>query len=176
MQPSDAASQHPVDQLIARLIRAEVDPSPEDVQRIVDRIATAPFNQHPVRVRVRDRRLSYGGVAIGRIADPLALHLAKRVVQEEQWADGTTADEYLTDLRASARYPRAQLLVYERSADFFAATISPTEDVVPRHRLGRQPLPNVLVVYSARDSVVRTAYMYSVFSELDMPEEIRWLR
>jgi hypothetical protein len=176
VEPLDAASQDPVDQLIVRLIREEIEASPDDVQRIVDRMATAPFNQHPVRVRARDRGLTYGDIVIGRIADPLELHLAKRVVEEEQWVDGTTTDEYLADLRASARHPEARVLVYERTGDLFAATISPTFDVVPEHRIGRGGLSHLLVVYSALYGTVRTAYMYSDFSELDMPEALRWLR
>src|SRR5262249_42458420 len=102
--------------------------------------------------------------------------LAKRVEQERQWALGTNAGEYLADLRVSARYPGARILVYERSADFFAATISPTREVVPVNRPGRDWDPHLLVVYSARYSVLRTGYMDSDLGELDMPEAIRWLR
>lgn len=70
----------------------------------------------------------------------------------------------------------ARILVYERASDFCAATISPTQEIVPVHRRGRGWNPHLLVVYSARHSVLRTGYMYSEFGELDMPEAIRWLR
>ena len=73
--------------------------------------------------------------------------------------------------------PRAQSeFVYERTADICAVAIASTTDVVPEHRRGPEWLPHLLVVYSARHSVVRTAYMYSDFSKLDIPEAIRWLR
>jgi hypothetical protein len=176
MQPPDSASPHPIDELIVRLIRDQIDPSPEDVQRIVDRMASAPFNQRAVRVPGLDRGLSYGGIVIGRLADPLALNLAKRVEQDEQWADGTTTEGYLADLRRAVQHPRARILVYERSADYVSATISPTIEVVPDHRRGERLLPHLLVVYSATFGNIRTGYMYSDFSTLNMPEAIRWLR
>ena len=177
MQPPESAPSHPVDELIIRLVRDhETVATPADIAAIVERIATAPFNRRRVRVFGTDRNLTYGGAPIGRVADPLALHLAKRVELERQWAFGTSADEYLASLRVSAQYPRARVLVYERSADFVAATISPTELVVPVHRRGRDWDPHLLVVYSARHGVLRTGYMYSDFGELDMPEAIRWLR
>jgi hypothetical protein len=176
VQPPDATSQHPVDLLIVRLIRQEVDASPADVGRIVQRMATAPFNQHPVRVPGQDRGLIYSGAAIGRTSAPLSLHLAKRVVQDEQWTFGTTEDEYLADLRTAAQHPQARTLVYERTTDYVSATISPTVEVVPVQRLGRRSLPLLVVIYSARHGVLRTGYMYSDFSKLDMPEAIRWLR
>jgi hypothetical protein len=177
VQPSEPASNHPVDQLIRRLVH---DPTlvatPDDVAAIVERIATAPFNQRPVRVPGADRGLEYRGIVIGRVADPLMLHLAKRVRQEEEWSDGTTADEYLADLRAAVRHPRAHVLVYERTGDCIAATITPTIEVVSTSRCGRRWHPHLLVVYSATFSNLRTGYMYSDMSKLDMPEALRWLR
>jgi hypothetical protein len=136
VQPLDFASPHPVDQLIMRLIRDEIEASPEDVDRIVQRMAAAPFNRRPTRVLSRDRGMAYGDIVLGRLADPLELHLVKRVVYEEQWAFGTTADEYLNGLRAAVLHPEARLMVYERAGDLVASTISPTADIVPASRRG----------------------------------------
>jgi hypothetical protein len=177
VQPPESAPIHPADELIIRLVRDhEAVATPADVDAIVDRIATAPFNHRPMRVRTRDRGMAYGGIVLGSMADPLDIHLVKRAFTERQWITGTTADEYLADLRLSARHPRAQVFVYERTADICAATISPTLEVVPDRRLGPVWLPHLFVVYSAVHSVVKTAYMYSETSELDLPEAIRWLR
>lgn len=118
----------------------------------------------------------YGNIVLGRRANSLDLHLVRRVMEEEQWAFGTTAAIYLADLRAAILHADVRILVYERGNDPVAATITPTFEVVPAHRRGRRALPHLLVVYSARDSVVRTGYMYSDWSELDMPEAFRWLR
>jgi hypothetical protein len=176
VQPSDSASQHPVDQLIVRLIRDEIDPSSGDLQQIVNRMASAPFNQHPERVHVIRRGMVYGNIVLGRMALPLDMHLAKRVVEEEQWAFGTTSDEYLRDLRSAVLHPEARILVYARANSLVAATISPTDEVVPANRRGVNWLPNLLVVYSARHGNVRTGYMFSALEKLNLPEGFRWLR
>lgn len=176
MQPPDSASPHPVDQLIVRFIREEIEASPEDVDRIVQRIATAPFNRRPTRVLSRERGMMYGDIVLGRMADPLVLHLVKRVVDEEQWAIGTTADEYLSDLRAAVLHPHAQIMVYERGGDLVAATMSPTDDIVPDNRRGVNWQPYLLVVYSARHGSVLSGYMFSTIEKLNLPERIKWLR
>ena len=168
--------QHPIDQLIVRLIRDEVEATPDDVDRIVQRMATAPFSRRSIRVPSSDRGLVYGDIVLGRSSDSLPYHLVKRVRVERQWVDGTTADEYLHDVQAAVRYRAAQILVYERSGDFFAATISPTTEVVPVGRRGRDWLPNLLVVYSARHVMVTTSYMFSSLAAVNLPEKIRWLR
>jgi hypothetical protein len=176
VQPPVSASPDPVDQLIARLVYEDADASPEDVQRIVDRMATAPFNQRPTRVLSRERGMVYGDIVLGRRADSLELHLVKRVVEEQQWAFGTTVDEYLNALRAAVQHADAQIMVYERADDLVAATISPTDGVVPANRRGVNSEPNLLVVYSARHGSVLSGYMFSTIEKLKLPEKIRWLR
>lgn len=176
MQPPDLASQHPVDQLIVRLIREKIEASPEDVDRIVQRMASAPFSRRSVRVPSRERGMSYGDIVLGRVSESLAYHLVKRVRVEHQWADGTKADEYLHDVQIAAWHPAAQVLVYERSGDFFVATISPTTEVVPVERLGCDWQPNLLVVYSAQHAMVTKSYMFSSLEAVNLPERIRWLR
>ena len=160
-----------------RLIRQEqVEASLEDIDRIVQRIATAPFNQRPTRVILRERGMVYGDIVLRRMANPLELHLVKRVVDEEQWAVGTTADEYLNELRAAVLHPHAHIMVYERAGDLVAATISPTDEVVPASHQGVNAEPNLLVVASARHGSVLSGYMFSVIEKLNLPERIRWLR
>jgi hypothetical protein len=177
VQPPESAPPHPTDELIVRLVRdREAVATPTDVAVIVERIATAPFNHRPMRVRARDRGLAYGSIVIGQIADPLEFHLAKRVQQERQWIDGTTIDEYLSDLRTAVHHPYARVLLYDRAGQVCAATISPTEDIVPIHRRGRDWLPHMLVVYWAQRATIRTGYMFSGIQELNLPEAIRWLR
>ena len=176
MQPLDSASPHPVDQLIVRLIREEIEASPEDVDAIVQRMATASFSRRAIRVPSSERGLDYGHIVLRRSSDSLAYHLVKRVRVEGQWADGTTADEYLDDIQAAVKHQAARILVYERSGDFFAAAISPTTEVVPVGRLGRDWLPNLIVAYSARHAMVTTSYMFSRLAAVNLPEKIRWLR
>jgi hypothetical protein len=177
VQPSDSLPADPVDALIVRLIRDEsAVATPEDVAAIVDRMASAPFNRHPMHVRRRDRDLIAGHALDISEADPLAFHLAKRVRQEHQWSAGTTPEAYVRDLRASCQHPRASVLVHTRAADLVAATIAPTADVVPMERRGSDWLPQLIVVYSARRGNVRTGYMFSTLEKLNLPETVRWLR
>jgi hypothetical protein len=176
VQPPDSASAHPVDRLIVRLIHDDIEASSADVDRIVERMATAPFNQRPTRVLSRDRGMSYGDIVLGRVDDPLRMHLVKRVVEEAQWAFGTTAEEYLGDLKAAVLHAWVRVMVYERGGDLIAATISPTGDVVSANRRGVNWKPNLLVVYSALHGSVLTGYMFSTIDKLNLPERIRWLR
>ncbi len=176
MTVADSFSDHPVDQLIARIARGETEATPEDVDAIVQRMATAPFNRRPVRVRIADRGLTYQGTTLGALADSAAFHLAKRVQHEGQWAEGTTIAEYLADLQTAVRLPQARILVFQRAGPVIAATISSSINAVPIERLGPDWLPNLFVVYSARHGTLRTGYMFSSMSELNLPEAIRWLR
>ena len=176
MQPPDFSSQHPVDQLIVRLIREEIEASPDDVDRIVQRIGSAPFSRRSIRVPSRERGLVYGAIVLGRVSDSLAYHLVKRVRVERQWVEGTVAGEYLHDIRVAALHPAARILVYERTGDYFAATISPTIEVVHVERLGRDWQPNLLVAYSAQHAMVTTSDMFSSLEAVNLPERIRWLR
>jgi hypothetical protein len=173
---SDSFSDHPVDRLIVRIARGEVTAASADVDAIVQRVASAPFNRRPVRVPRLDRGLVYGNIVIGRIANSLELHLAKRVRGEHQWAEGTTTDEYLRDLRTAIQQETAQILVYERSGDIHAAAIATTSEIVPVERRGNTWLPHLLTVYSTRHGILVTGYMFSDIQELNLPEIVRWLR
>ena len=177
MQPPEPASSHPVDALIVRLVRDhQTVATPDDVAAIVERIATAPFSRRLVRVPVRVRGLTYGDIVVERLTDALNYHLVKRVRIDFQWAEGTTAAQLLRDLRAAAQSPQASLLVYARSGDICAATMTPTRRVVPLHRLGPESLPNLLVVYSALQGTLVTGHMFSTIERVNLPEAIRWLR
>ena len=177
MQPPDTVPADPVDALIARLIRDDrAVATPADVAAIVARIASAPFSRRVVRVPRLDRGLTYRHISLGTTADSLDYHLAKRVRAERQWEDGTLENDYLSDLRAAVRHRQARLLIYERTGDLCAATISPAIAVVPVHRLGQEWQPYLLVVYSALHGTVRTGYMFSSLVTLDLPESARWLR
>jgi hypothetical protein len=154
----------------------ETGATPADVAAIVERIATAPFSRRLLRVPARYRGMTYGSIIVERLTDSLDYHLVKRVRDELQWAEGTTAAEYLRDLRAAARHPGARVFVYAWQDDFVAATMSSTDETVAAHRRGPKWHANLLVVYSARRGTVQTGYMCSGIQELTLPEVIRWLR
>jgi hypothetical protein len=68
---------------------------------ILERISTAPFNERDIAVDLGTVGREYLGQIIPLRAEARLVHLWKRVLVDEQWADRTTVDEYLGDLRAS---------------------------------------------------------------------------
>lgn len=171
-----ALSQHPADRLIRELIAAGRDASEAEVARIIERMATARFSEEIRSVKPEERGISYQGVTLGRRVDSLTYHLIKRVVIERQWADGTTARQYVTELHTATREPGALLAVYDRRGGSLAATITPTANVLPPTRRGARPLPFLLVIYSADRGIIVTGYQFSTFAEANIPEEVRWLK
>jgi hypothetical protein len=96
-------SQHPDDRLIRDLLQTRRPATGPEVERIRERMASAPFASRLYRVPVAERGLVYLGVALGNRAAPFDYHLVKRVLVEEQWSRGTTPADYRADLAAAAR-------------------------------------------------------------------------
>ena len=170
-EPSRAAARA----LIRDLVRTERPASPEEVSRIRDLMATAPFNPNIMPVPREEQGVAYLGVTLGSRIASLTYHLVKRVVLEGQWTVGTTQAEYLADLRSAVKAPSSHLGVYARRGGLVAATVTPSADAVPSHRLGLEAKPMLLVVYSADHDVIVTAYQFSSFSTISLPPEVLWL-
>jgi hypothetical protein len=169
-------SQHPVDRLIRELVQTGRAATADEVERIVERVATVPFNPRLVRVARQHRGLTYQGHTLAARADSLAYHLIQRVVVESQWSYGTAAQQYVADLRQALRSQQARLVLFERRGGFLVATLTPTAVVVPTIRLGTDPKPHLLVVYSADRGTLITGYQFSALEEVSIPQEARWLR
>ena len=169
-------SQHPTDRLIREIIQSRRQATLDEIEQIIERMATVPFDPRVRNVRTREHGTVYGGRTVGAREESLFYHLSKRVVVEKQWADGTTADEYLADLRRGVRSADAHLLVYNDRAGPLAATVTPTVTVVPSERQGLNPLPNVIVVYSADRGNIITGYQFSTLDNVRLPQEALWLK
>ncbi len=172
----DPISQHPVDRLIRALIGAGRAATPDDAGRIVARMATVPFDPRVVRVKAEHRGLSYQGQRPDARADALTYHLAQRVVLDEQWVRGTTAQQYVADLRQAVCSATARLIVFERRGGFIAATITETDRVISAERQGPSVLSNLLVVYSADRGTILTGYQFSTLTQTGIPRGARWLK
>lgn len=122
-----------------------------------------------------ERGTRYGGITLGARAEALTYHLVKRVVLEEQWSDGTTARQYLADLRAAVLHSSARLAVYARRGGDLAATVTPTDQVLPAERRGSRPRPLLLVVYSVDRGTIVSGYQFSDFDTASIPEDVLWL-
>jgi hypothetical protein len=118
-------SQHPVDQLIRELLRTVRPATSLEVEQILDRMATAPFDPRVVPIRSRHRRLTYLGRTLGSRQPALFLHLALRVVDDGQWAYGTTEQGYLADLYQAAHLSSARLAIFQRRGGSMAAIFAP---------------------------------------------------
>src|SRR5262249_7886528 len=100
----------------------------------------------------------------------------QRVLVDRQWAVGTTAAEYLADLRSALRHPGAQLVIYDRRGGPIAATVTPVDAGLPPARRGHRWLPFLLVVYSAERGIMVTGYQISGLAEVSIPAGVRWLK
>jgi hypothetical protein len=108
--------------------------------------------------------------------ESLFVHLVRRVLIDAQWAAGTTADRYLSDLRRGVRAGDAKPAGYARRGGFLAATLTPTDQAVPAPRRGPRSVPEPLVAYSADRGMVVTGYQVSGRHVAGIPEDARWLR
>lgn len=174
--PGAGFSQHPTDRLIRELIRARRAATPREVEWIVDRMATAPFNPAIVPVKLRHQGLAYQGRTLGSHADSLTYHLVQRVVADDQWRAGTTAEQFVADLRAVVRAPGSRLAVFERRGGGVAVTIAPTNGITPPMQTGGGALPHLIVVYAADRGCIITGYQFSKLDQLGIPEGAQWLK
>jgi hypothetical protein len=147
--PGAGVSQHPVDRLIRELVQSQRAATPDEIERIIERMAAAPFDARPVRVARQHRGLTYQGHTLAARADSLAYHLIQRVVVESQWSYGSTAQQYVADLRQALGSQQARLVLFERRGGFVAATLTPTAVVVPAIRLGTDPKPRFYQISGA---------------------------
>ena len=77
-------SGHPVDRLIRELIGTRREATGDEIEQIVERLATAPFHPAVLPVPIHLRGLVFQGRTIGERADALTCHLIKRVVADRQ--------------------------------------------------------------------------------------------
>ena len=161
--------------LIRELVHSGRHASPEDIARIRDLMATAPFDpaRIPIPARFRDRGIF--GEPTGTLEPSLRYHLLKRTLVEKQWAEGTSESAFLGDLRRSILTAKSRLLLYQRRGGLLAACVSATEEVVPAQRLGQDFLPQLIVIYSADRDIIVSGYQFSTLDEVSIPREARWL-
>ncbi len=165
---------NPIDQLIRHLIDTGRPTKPGEVQLIIDHVANAPFDPGVRRVGTEYRGLAYGGRILGSNENSLFLHLAIRVVADQQWATDTTASDYLEDLQQAVRDPSARLAVYKRRGGNMASVIAP--NTVPASRLGPEALPFIYVIYYADRGIVISGYQVSSVDKVSLPGSERWLK
>lgn len=169
-------SQHSTDRLIRHLAQASSPATRDEAEQIITRMAEAPFDRREVPVPTRLRGLTDQGHVLTARCDSLVYHLIKRTLDERQWADGTTHEEYLADLRRVVCHSASRLAVYERRGGFMAVALAQTMAAVPLARQAVGTLPHLLVVYSAEHGMIVTGYQVSSLDLIGIPEAARWLK
>lgn len=170
--PGDPSGVHPTDRLMRELLLTRRKTTPRDVGQIVRRIATAPF-MGEVRVPPRDRGLSYLGRTVGARENSRFYHLAKRVA-EGQWAEGTTEEAYLQDLKDAVRSSDARVVLYRYRGGDLAAALAPNG--MPQWRRGNGPLAYIFVVYSVDRARIVSGYQVSGIGEVQVSGKPLWLK
>jgi hypothetical protein len=176
VQRAGGLSQHPADQIVRALIASARPATPTEIQQILDRLATAPFDPRALPVPTHLRGVTYQGHTLGSREAAIRIHLVQRVIGDEQWRQGTTAPVYIADIQRAVRAASAQLVIYERRGGAIAAKLTPTGDVLPVSRQGRRTLPLFFVVYSADRGTTTSGYQATAPETLSIPGDARWLR
>ncbi len=166
-------SPHPADRLIRELIQTRRVATDTEIQQIIERIATPPFEPRDRSVPCELRGMTYQGRQLGVRGPSLLVHLAERVLLNQQWADGTTEDEYRDDLRRAVRDQSAHLPVYERRGGHMAGILIPNG--IPQDHRGSHALPWLYVVYAADRGIIVSGYQASSRQEINIPEGAQWL-
>ncbi len=168
-----ALSQHPTDRLIRELIRTGRNTKPGEVDQIVERVATAPFDHRVVSVPSPVRGLMYLDRRVRSKELSLLIHVVQRILIDRQWNEGVTEREYVSDLWRAVRSPEARVAVYARREGHMVATLS--ANVVSMGRRGPKALPLLFVVYSADRGMIVSGYQVSSLQAVDVPGEALWL-
>lgn len=167
-------SPHPADRLIRHVVETGRPATDGEVEQIITRMAAAPFEGRDTSVPSELRGQRFQGQELGARGPALLVHVAQRVMLNQQWSDDTTEEAYLEDLRRAVRHPSARLILYERRGGCIAAAFAP--NTMPVSRRGRHVLPWIYVVYSADRGMIVTGYQASSLQAVSIPEDARWLK
>ncbi|MCX6022384.1 MAG: hypothetical protein NTZ05_11780 [Chloroflexi bacterium] len=176
MMTSDNLSPHPTDRLMRDLITTGRAATPEDVRQIIERMATAPFDQRVLSVDGPLRGKLFQGSRIGFQEDSVRLHLMRRVLVDYRWTDTTSVEQYLSDMRNAVRHSTSRLAVYRRRGGSMALIVTPTHEVLALERRSEKSLGLLAVLHSADRGIMVSGYQISGLSELALPEDIQWLK
>lgn len=171
----DRTNGQDADALIEEIVQDRGRPvSEEEMALILEHVASASFDPDKRRVKPALRGVSYRGYEIGEREPSLISHLAQRVVVDQQWAESTTTQQYLDDLRAAARHPSARVAVgIPAGSAPLLYLFAPNE--IPEQRRGPKALPLLFVLYSTISGVIITGYQVSGLKMVRLPQGARWL-
>ena len=167
------SSQHPIDQLIREVLQSGRHPTDEEIQAMLERIGTAPFNRRDIAVDPDLVGREYLGQVIPVRAEARLAHLWKRVLVDEQWAVGTTVDEYLGDLRSAIFGGSVQVMIAVIRESPSAGVLAPNRMASSRRAANTGPL--LFVGYSVNGGMITTGYQRFDRNHIRLPGNARWL-
>ncbi|MCL4518144.1 MAG: hypothetical protein M1587_03000, partial [Thaumarchaeota archaeon] len=161
-----------------RLIREFLDPkrmpTKEEIRKILDHVARAPFSTRPVKVEDELVGKTFLGRELRGKESSIIAHLAKRVLLEEQWSGSTTPDQYLDDLHGAIRDPDLRRVVYRGKDGIVNVGFLAPNKLLPE-KLGKNSRPYIWVIYAADHGTIRSGYQVSGVEAISLPEKARWL-
>jgi hypothetical protein len=173
MEFDEESRQQSVENLIRALVRRERAPIKSDIERIRVRLGIAPFNEQSIRVPIGQRGLTYLGRTVQARDESAFVHLVRRVVLDRQWANGTSIDEYVADLRQLVALSDTMFVIYDRGQGPIVGAFGPNR--IPVARRGDMYQPYLYVVYSADRGSIITGYQVSGLNVIDVSDDPLWL-
>jgi len=160
--------------LIRELVGTKKTLSDKQWERVFDHVSQAGFATRQVAVEKELHGVIFQGQPLKARAGSLRAHLAKRVLLEGQWAEGTTAEQYLTDLKSVINAPDLQKAVY-RSKDGQIVLGLLGRNRLPPERMGKNPKQFLWVIYSTDYGTITSGYQVSGIEWIRVPEGVRWM-
>lgn len=150
------------DQIILDLVVTQRQARTTEVTAILDRVAQASFATYPARVpnAVRKLLVRYG-ISVASRLPSLEWHLFKRIYDERQWPEETTAAMYEGDLRKAVQHPEVAVWTYRYFGRPYAGFLAPSHV-----RSAPQPLPYLYVAYDPGYGTITTGYQVSGYGAL----------
>ncbi|MBI4318674.1 MAG: hypothetical protein HY675_09305 [Chloroflexi bacterium] len=160
--------------LIREFLNPKRVPTEQEIRRILDHVAQAPFSSRLVAVDHAVRGRLFQGRTLGDREPSIIAHLAKRALVEHDWAEDVTPKEYVDHLRAVTNDPALRKAVYvRRDKRLFMGLLAPNK--IPVALLGRNQSAFLWIVYSADYGTIVTGYQVRGIEEITLPKDVRWL-
>jgi hypothetical protein len=146
-----------VDNIILELVGTRRLASANEIDILIAHVAQAPFATYPARVPNSLRNLlEQIGMQVPPQLPSVEWHLLKRIYDEYQWPEGTTAGDYVKDLQQAIHHPEVGLWTYHYFGRPYAGFLAPSHV-----RSAPQPLPYLYVAYDPQYGTITTGYQVS---------------
>ena len=114
--------------------------------------------------------------AFGSAAQSASAHLSKRIHEDGEWHDSTTAAQYLADLQSVFGRPDAGLYLFERRGGLMLLGVVSTGSVIDQARKGPRSKNLLAVFYSVDRGRMVSGYQIQTVIKRGIPEDGLWLR